>query len=81
MLPVASLSNFARSLLCASLGVLITVDHPAERCWPTCWFWAPQVLDILKETGYSEDRFFIHCDGALFGMMVRCRAEGGLRGA
>lgn len=29
------------------------------------------MLDILKETGYTEDRFFIHCDGALFGMMVR----------
>ncbi|KAK9836835.1 hypothetical protein WJX74_009277 [Apatococcus lobatus] len=29
-----------------------------------------QVLDILKETGYTEDRFFIHCDGALFGLMV-----------
>jgi hypothetical protein len=29
-----------------------------------------QVLDILKETGYTEDRFFIHCDGALFGMMM-----------
>lgn len=25
----------------------------------------------LQETGYTEDRFFIHCDGALFGMMVR----------
>lgn len=24
----------------------------------------------LQETGYTEDRFFIHCDGALFGMMV-----------
>ncbi|GAX82153.1 hypothetical protein CEUSTIGMA_g9581.t1 [Chlamydomonas eustigma] len=29
-----------------------------------------KVLDILKETGYTEDRFFIHCDGALFGMMM-----------
>ncbi|GAB4821741.1 hypothetical protein N2152v2_008787 [Parachlorella kessleri] len=29
-----------------------------------------KVLDILKETGYNEDRFFIHCDGALFGMMI-----------
>lgn len=25
-----------------------------------------------QETGYPEERFFIHCDGALFGMMVRC---------
>lgn len=30
-----------------------------------------RVLDILRETGYSEDRFYIHVDGALFGMMVR----------
>jgi len=29
-----------------------------------------RVLDILKETGYTEDRFYIHCDGALFGMMM-----------
>jgi hypothetical protein len=28
------------------------------------------VLDILKECGFTEDRFFIHCDGALFGMMM-----------
>jgi histidine decarboxylase len=25
---------------------------------------------VLKKAGYSEDRFFIHCDGALFGMMM-----------
>ncbi len=30
-----------------------------------------QVLAILQECGYTEDRFFIHCDGALFGLMVR----------
>jgi histidine decarboxylase len=29
-----------------------------------------RVLDILKATGYTEDRFYIHCDGALFGMMM-----------
>lgn len=29
-----------------------------------------KILDILTETGYSEDKFFIHCDGALFGMMM-----------
>lgn len=28
------------------------------------------VLEALERTGYSEDRFFIHCDGALFGLMV-----------
>ncbi len=28
------------------------------------------MLDILKATGYTEDRFYIHCDGALFGMMM-----------
>ncbi|KAI8472952.1 MAG: serine decarboxylase [Monoraphidium minutum] len=29
-----------------------------------------RILDILKATGYTEDRFYIHCDGALFGMMM-----------
>jgi len=29
-----------------------------------------RVLDILHRTGYSEDRFYIHCDGALFGLMI-----------
>lgn len=29
-----------------------------------------QVLAILEETGYTEDRFYIHCDGALFGIMM-----------
>lgn len=29
-----------------------------------------RVLTILERTGYSEDRFFIHCDGALFGLMI-----------
>ncbi|EFN53269.1 hypothetical protein CHLNCDRAFT_53969 [Chlorella variabilis] len=28
------------------------------------------VDDLDRETGYTEDRFFIHCDGALFGMMI-----------
>ena len=31
-----------------------------------------RVLAILEETGYREERFYIHCDGALFGLMVRC---------
>ncbi len=30
-----------------------------------------RVLQILKDVGYTEDRFYIHCDGALFGLMVR----------
>ena len=29
-----------------------------------------QVLSILEETGYSEDKFYIHCDGALTGIML-----------
>ena len=29
-----------------------------------------KILDILEEVGYTEDRFYIHCDGALFGLMV-----------
>ena len=34
-----------------------------------------RVLAILAETGYSEERFYIHCDGALFGLMVRTPAS------
>ena len=30
-----------------------------------------RILEVLTEEGYSEDRFYIHCDGALFGLMVR----------
>ena len=33
-----------------------------------------RVLAILAKTGFSEDRFYIHCDGALFGLMVRAQA-------
>lgn len=29
-----------------------------------------KILTILQDCGYPEDRFFIHCDGALFGMMM-----------
>jgi len=29
-----------------------------------------RVLQILADAGYSEDRFYIHCDGALFGLMI-----------
>lgn len=28
------------------------------------------VLESLKDAGFSEDRFYIHCDGALFGLMM-----------
>lgn len=28
------------------------------------------VIQILEECGYSHDRFYIHCDGALFGLMM-----------
>lgn len=28
------------------------------------------VIETLLETGFSEDRFYIHCDGALFGLMM-----------
>jgi len=28
------------------------------------------VIQILKEVGYTEDRFYIHIDGALFGLMI-----------
>ncbi|KAK7391273.1 hypothetical protein VNO78_19687 [Psophocarpus tetragonolobus] len=28
------------------------------------------VIQTLKECGFTEDRFYIHCDGALFGMML-----------
>jgi histidine decarboxylase len=29
-----------------------------------------RVLAVLTECGYTEDKFFIHCDGALFGLML-----------
>lgn len=29
-----------------------------------------KVIDILRECGFDEDNFYIHCDGALFGMMI-----------
>eukprot|EP00884_Botryococcus_braunii_P020824 jgi/Botrbrau1/7425/Bobra.0112s0024.1 len=29
-----------------------------------------RVLAILKKAGYGEDQFYIHCDGALFGVMM-----------
>lgn len=28
------------------------------------------VIQTLEESGFSRDRFYIHCDGALFGMML-----------
>lgn len=28
------------------------------------------VIKTLEECGFSEDRFYIHCDGALFGLMM-----------
>lgn len=29
-----------------------------------------RILRILEDVGFTEDRFFIHCDGALFGLMI-----------
>lgn len=29
-----------------------------------------KVLEILDSAGYSEEEFYIHCDGALFGLMI-----------
>lgn len=29
-----------------------------------------QVIATLKDAGYTEDRFYIHVDGALFGLMM-----------
>ena len=31
-----------------------------------------KVLLALSEAGYTEDLFYIHCDGALLGIMVCC---------
>lgn len=28
------------------------------------------VIQTLNECGFSKDRFYIHCDGALFGLMM-----------
>jgi len=36
-----------------------------------------RILAILKDTGYAEDRFYIHCDGALFGLMIPFLRRGG----
>ena len=36
-----------------------------------------KVLEALHETGYTEDRFYIHCDGALFGLMIPFLKRGG----
>jgi len=29
-----------------------------------------KVIEVLVRCGYTEDRFYIHCDGALFGLMM-----------
>jgi len=29
-----------------------------------------RVITILKRNGFDEDRFFIHCDGALFALIL-----------
>ena len=29
-----------------------------------------QILAVLTEAGFGENRFYIHCDGALFGLMI-----------
>lgn len=36
-----------------------------------------KILEVLKEADYSEDRFYIHCDGALFGLMIPFLRRGG----
>ena len=28
------------------------------------------VIQTLEDCGFSHDRFYIHCDGALFGLMM-----------
>ena len=28
------------------------------------------VIWTLEETGFTQDHFYIHCDGALFGLMM-----------
>lgn len=28
------------------------------------------VIQTLEESGFTHDRFYIHCDGALFGLMM-----------
>lgn len=28
------------------------------------------VIETLEECGFTHDRFYIHCDGALFGLMM-----------
>ena len=33
------------------------------------------VLQMLEETNFTHDQFYIHCDGALFGMMLLLSIE------
>ena len=49
-------------------GVQVAIPPPSGPPAP-CPCLA-QVLDVLEEAGFSQDRFYIHCDGALFGMMM-----------
>lgn len=28
------------------------------------------VIETLEESGFTHDQFYIHCDGALFGLMM-----------
>ena len=47
------------------------LDLPSTSCFLTfCSCEIAQVLSILAETGYTEDKFYIHCDGALTGIML-----------
>lgn len=57
LLVIAKAKPFARSDIAGTTvkGAVDDLDH---------------VIATLKEVGYTEDRFYIHVDGALFGLMM-----------
>ena len=56
------------------LFTLLILAHPTETIAGTTVKGAVDDLDLvikkLEEAGFSHDRFYIHCDGALFGLMM-----------
>jgi glutamate/tyrosine decarboxylase-like PLP-dependent enzyme len=49
---------FRRLLVCVGTTVKGAVDD------------LDSIIRILEKVGYTEDRFYIHVDGALFGLMM-----------
>lgn len=50
---------------------MCAVRHAAEsRLWQGTDGVFTVAVSVVLSTGYTQDRFYIHCDGALFGMMM-----------